>query len=140
MPKQTTVEKSQNVEIVEKFLDAFQTWCAPEGKPKLTDLEKWLDGHFLIKNNGRVLAKNASEYFARIEMYRNKYNECKISVVQDSILSFQNKVVLQFHAVFTAPEGTKHSCYKMAVATIENGKIVDWQEATHDTNNSSKTH
>lgn len=126
-----TVEKTHNVAVVEKFLEAFQKWCSPDCAFTLVHMEPYLATHFHLKNNGVTYAKSAADYAtACVEKYRSNYTHCKISIKHDSILTFENKVVLQFEAIFTGSQGKKRATYKMAVATLENDKIVDWQEVT----------
>ena len=67
----------------------------------------------------------------RIKRVQEKYSHLEIIPSQELFI-FENKVLVQYTIEATLVGGRKTSLFVMALATINNGLITEWEQVAHD--------
>jgi hypothetical protein len=116
--------------LVKKFLKSFSVWLDKSNTSTVDDFECFIAKKFHIQRNGHSWAKSSAEYFDAVQAMRKKYSHVKLSLIGKPIVA-GNKVVIQFIPTFKLAKGKSEAFHIMAIATIKNGRISDWNEVAH---------
>lgn len=124
-------ECTQAISLTKDFLNKFQTWIKQSNLPTEADLKHFLNSSFQISSNGQLLAKSIPDYIERIENLRKKYNEFKISIIDEPLYA-DNRVAIQYRLDLKSKDGHASQIYIMAFADVHDGKFSRWNEIAHE--------
>jgi hypothetical protein len=129
--KATGLDKAQAVAIVEGFLEEFERWFDLPNGPVLSDIEKVLSKNVKMRSNGELLIRSSEDYLKRVNLLRQRYAGVRISHVLGDTPVWNHSAVVQYTVTFTGHNGKETELYFMGVVTVEDGKIRDWMQVTH---------
>jgi hypothetical protein len=130
MPK--TIDKGQITTVVEAFLEEFERWFAMPNGPTVADVEKCLAKDLKARSNGELILKNSSQYVDRVNLLRSRYSAVRISHLLGDVHVWNHSGVVQYIVNFTGKDGKPTELYFMVIVTLEDGKIVQWEQVTHE--------
>jgi hypothetical protein len=132
MAKALGLDKKQAMSFLHKFLDHFQSLCNQQRPVNAADLEKYISRNFRNVCNGKPIGKSLTDFAHRIGDLQKKHSSTKIHV--DSNQDFfvnDNKAVIQFVVDLVRRDGEKEHLFVMAVATVEDNLITEWNQVSH---------
>lgn len=132
MAKALGLDKKQTMSFLHKFLDQFQSLCNQQRPVNTTDLEKFVARNFRNVCNGKTVGKNLTDFAHHIDDMQKKHASTKIRVDsnQDFVVN-DNKAVIQFSVDLVRRNSEKEHLFIMAIATVEDGLITEWNQVTH---------
>lgn len=128
------IDKKQAIASLNAFFQQFQNCLNRPATPNAADFEKSLSRNFNITNNGLILAKSLQEYMNRIQQLQQKFSRIDINGPLTEPLISDNKLTISFDINVTARGGKKTPYRAMAIATIEDNKIAQWEQVAHEKN------
>lgn len=127
------LQKRQTLTLLNDFLHQFQNLCNQPETPIAADLAKFLAANFKLFSNGEVLCKDLESYLERITTLRSKYAHFDIvGPLQEPLFCEDNKILVQYELDLRTRDAKQERVYIMAVATLEDGKVTQWEQTTHE--------
>lgn len=127
------LDKTRIIGVVYDFFKQFQVWCDPSAiTPNANELEKFFSKNLQMFNNGQVVVKSAANYLDRLQAFKKKYSNFKISEPLEEPLISGDRVSVYYRLDLTTQEGQHKQVYIMGLFTIEDNKISRWVEVTHE--------
>lgn len=126
------LDKKQALSLVNAFFQQFQNCLNRPMAPNAADFEKILARNFHISSNGNVIAKNLAAYMERIHKLQKVFSRMEIHGPNGEPVLNENKIVITFEVAITPRNGQKSENVVMAIATIEDNKLIHWEEVAHD--------
>ncbi|MDP1879696.1 MAG: hypothetical protein Q8K60_01990 [Parachlamydiaceae bacterium] len=132
MIKTAAHNKTQVLNLINNFIGEFQNWCNQRNAPEFADFEKYLTKQFQISSNGNVIGKDLHDYTLRVKKFREEYSHFEITMLEEPLIC-ENKVVLTYEVDLRLnPNQDKREVYVMAIVNLEDNKISNWKQVTHD--------
>lgn len=131
MAKEKALDKKQTMSLLDNFLQKFQNLCNQQNPPQISDLEKMVAPNFQNMSNGREIGKSRADLLKRIEKLRGKYSNIKIKQHGEVLIS-DNKAIIQYDLDVNNRNGQKSQLTLMAIATIEDNLITQWNQVSHE--------
>ena len=128
---QTTLDRESTLDLLKGFLLQFQYCCNQKQPPSETKFKKFISRNIKNSSNGHVIGKGLGDFLMRIKRVQEKYSHLEIIPSQELFI-FENKVLVQYTIEATLVGGRKTSLFVMALATINNGLITEWEQVAHD--------
>jgi hypothetical protein len=132
MATKLAFSKNEVLNLVNSFFSIFEKICNAEKSPTSSDLEKILARNFNLNSNGLTLCKSLSDYLKRITNLRSKYSHFDITGPMEAPIVADNQVALHYEIDLKGRDGKARQVYIMATATIQDGKIANWIQVTHE--------
>lgn len=132
LTKAPILDRTEATNILKGFLDVFQHFCNESKLPLATEFDRYLSRNIQVTSNGRLIARNLTEYLNRFERFEKRYSHCEVTVFKEDTLVFDQHIVCHYKAELNSKNGQKVQLYMMAIATIEDHKIVTWKQVVHE--------
>lgn len=134
MAKTAAMTNAQATAWAKNFLNSFQNLCKQSNNPTVAELEKIMAHNVHVTSNGREIARNAAEYLNRIMKMRKKYSSFDINNPSAEPLMADNHMVVQYELNWRTQDGQKVNVVIMAMATVEDNRLVKWVQVAHEKN------
>jgi hypothetical protein len=130
--KTLAMNKNQMLAFVNSFLAYLQNLCNQDNNPTVHDLEKHFSKNFQLSSNGKILTRSINDYPARLNHLRQKYSHFDIVGPLEEPLIADNAFTVHYELDLQGRDRQSHQVYIMATATIEDNKIAQWIQVTHE--------
>jgi hypothetical protein len=132
MAVKTQLDKTQVLEIIYGFFKEFENWIGQSKVPTVADLEKYLAKKYHISSNGQHVAHSTDEYLNRYQRFQKKYSKFQISKPIEEPLISGNRVAFHYKVDLTTHQNQRKQVFIGTIATIEDNKILDWNQIAHE--------
>ncbi len=132
MALKTELDKSLALEIIYGFFKEFQGWVSHAKKLSVADLEHYLAKNFHFSSNGKVIANSAAEYLDRCQKFQKKYEQFVPSKPLEEPLIHYNQIAFHYKIDLTTHQKQQKQVYIATIATIEERKILLWNQIAHE--------
>jgi hypothetical protein len=120
------VKKTPQVQAIYNFFNFFEKWIAQPKAEIGNEVDKYLNKSFTFFSNGQQMAKSCEDYKQRMNIFKEKYSEFKISEpIEEPVIS-GNQAIIHYKIDLKTHKGDKRQVQIMAMGTIENNKISRW--------------
>ena len=126
------INKMQLMNLVNNLLRQVQKCCNQTQSPKLSDFEKWMAPNFQLFSNGKIISKNAADYMKRLVNFQKKFVHMEISDMLEEPLIYENKMAVHYDIDLTGRNGNQSKVFVMAIITLENDKVLRWEQVAHE--------
>lgn len=128
--KTQPLEKQKTLNLLNNFFEHFKKCCNQKELPQVAAFENILSPHFLNHCNGKQIGKNLQDFQKRIQDVKNRYSHVELPKLNTCLIA-DNKAVIHYDVHQTKKDGEKVHFNIMAIATIEDGLITEWQQVAH---------
>ncbi len=126
------LDRNETCILLHDFLEEFQNCVNQTIEPTTDCFEKYLNPHFKICSNGKVLANDLTGYLAEIKDFQRRYTHCEINLNDDEVICSEHALACYYQADLTTRKGQRHKIYMMIIAKIEHGKLTSWKQVSHE--------
>lgn len=131
--KYATLDKAHARAVINNFFEVLQNLCNSDTPLKTADLERSISRQVEFSSNGQVVCHSSSEYLSQIEKYRRAYSSFEINNYMDEPLVADNKAIINYDVQLVERKTKKEiDVNVMAIVTIEDGKIVHWNQVANE--------
>lgn len=128
----TVLDQTQAIKVIYGFFKDFQAWISQSKTVNVSDLEHHLAKNFQITSNGQSKAKSAADYLKRLQKFQQKYSRFEISQPLEEPLIQGNRLALHYRVDLTTRSGQHKQIQIMAMANIQDNKILQWHQVIHE--------
>ena len=132
MAKTATLNRNHMLTFVNNFLANFQNLCNQKNNPTLQEVEKFFTKSFQLNSNGVVLVRSSKEYLDRLHHLRDKYSYFDIVGPLEEPLISDNHFCVHYELDLQAKDGKKRQVFLIATGIIEDNKMANWIQVTHE--------
>jgi hypothetical protein len=126
------IDKREAITKLTSFFQIFQAACNQQGPINASTLEPYLSKNFQLTSNDRIAARSLSDYLNRLARFQKKFSHVEVAGPAAEPLISGNKIAIQYTMDLTYRDGKKSEVLVMALGTIEDNKIANWTQVTHE--------
>lgn len=130
------VTKTSQVQSIYNFFHYFEKWIS-QPKTDINEVDKFLTKSFCLFSNGKQECKNLDDYKKRMQFFKERYCEFKISEPLEEPIVTGNQAIVHYCINLKTHDGEKRSVQIMAMGTLENEKISRWIQVVGETHKGS---
>lgn len=132
MTKATLLNKSQALNTIHELFKHFTHWISQSKDPTLNEIGKIFTSDFQLFSNGLLVTKNLSDHLQRLLKLRKNYSSIEIEGPFEELMSDDGQLVIYYALNLTSHVGEKRQLDIMAIATLEDNKLKQWKQVTHE--------
>lgn len=130
--KTAPVSKEEALSVIYDFFKHFQTWISTGKAPAQAELERYLSPQFAITSNGHLTSRTAADYLSRVKHLQEKYSRFEISKPLQEPIHNGNEIAVYYRVDLTQKNGgASKQVYILALGKIEDHRISQWTQVTH---------
>jgi hypothetical protein len=132
--KSVAFSKEEMLDLVNNFFGIFERICNQDKAPSPSDLDRLLTRNFTMNSNGQTQCRSLTDYLKRLVNLRSKYTHFDIAGPLEAPIISDNQIALHYEMDLKGRDGEDRQVYIMATATLQDGKISNWIQVTHEKN------